>query len=144
MIEIIPLFWICSTNDLDSIFIKNKNVKNIINCSKMKKKDFREFGHNCETLDFPIYKNNLLKANFDIILDYIHRNMMSNILEDKSIVIYCLDGMRYSIFLALLYIIKYGNIERLKAIELLQSKLTPHNIMLSLDLDFDYFLKKYY
>lgn len=140
MIEIMPLFWICSVNDIDSVFIKKNNVKNIINCSKMKKKEFRE----CEILDFPIYKDNLLKANFDIILDYIHRNIMSNILENKSVVIYCIDGMRYSSFLALLYIIKYGNIERLRAIELLQSKLTPYDIVFSLDLDFDYFLKKYY
>lgn len=141
MIEIIPLLWICSVDDLDSIFIKNQKVKNIINCSKMKKK---EYGYNCEILDFPIYKNNLLKANFDIILDYIHRNMISNILENKSIVIYCTDGMKYSSFLVLLYIIKYGNIERLRAIELLQSKMTPTDIILHLDLDFDYFLKKYY
>jgi hypothetical protein len=137
MIEILPLMWLASVNDITHSFIKNKNVKNAINCSKMEKINMP----NVEILDFPINKNNLIKSNFEIILGYIHRHMESNLVNNRSIVIYCLDGETYSPFLALLYIIKYGKMDRLKAIECLQSKLKN---ILHLKLDFDYFLKKYY
>lgn len=138
MIEILPLMWITSTENLTNQFIKNKNVKNIINCSKMKKISTNS---NIEILDFPIHKNNLMKANFDIILEYIYKNIKSNMINNKSIVIYCLDGETYSPFIALLYIIRYGNIPRITAIQLLQDKMRKS---IYLDLDLDYFLKKYY
>lgn len=137
MIEILPLMWLASVDDITHSFIKNKNVKNAINCSKMEKTNMQ----NVEILDFPINKHNLIKSNFEIILGYIHRHMESNLIHNRAIVIYCLDGETYSPFLALLYIIKYGKMDRLKAIECLQSKLKN---ILHLKLDFDYFLKKYY
>ena len=136
MIEIFCGLWVAKMDEINYSFIKEKEINIIINSSRRKKINFNN-NNRIEILDFPIHESYLIKSNFDIILEYIYKN----ILNGKNIVIYCVDGEKYSMMLILLYLMKYGNINRNKAIKLLQSKLDH---IFHLNKDMDIFLCKNY
>ncbi len=130
--EIIPNLWIAAHRDITQTFIKSKRIVCIINCSNQKNNKFIN-----ESLDFPINSGELVRENFEMILQYIHSHLCEY--QNNGVVIYCMDGKMNSPLVALLYVIKYGNIERNRAIQLFRTKYP-----LQFNIDMDYFLKKYY
>lgn len=129
MTEMIPNLWFGSRNTVS--IIEKKNIDIVINCSN----DCKKFQQ--ESLDFYFDEHNLVKENFNIILDYIHKNLKN----DKSVYVYCRDGKEQSAMLILLYIIKYGKVNKNIAIKYFQTKISYY---FDIKNEYDLFLRIYF
>ena len=109
-------------------FIVDNQIKVIINCTL----DYKFSDHkDVQNIRIPLPNNlynsiDTIRQNKDKILTFIDSN-----LENKHILICCLDGTMISPFIVSLYLIKYGGIETSEIKKIIQSK----NQAVSMDFD---------
>lgn len=122
--EILPSLWIISVNCSTS-FILDKQISIIVNCANNKAGGNIYNVKEVEVLDFPIEFNhkNLVKENFDIIVNYIHDNLMTNLLINKSVAISYGRDTSSAISVLTVYLIKYGGMNKEVATKLIKDKL---------------------
>ena len=127
--EVLSGLWI---GDIDIMynkkFIEDNQIKLIINCTIDYK--FSEY-KGVQNVRIPLPNNlynsiDTIKQNKDKILNFIDSN-----LENNHILICCVDGTNISPFIAALYLIKYGEIEKSEIKKIIQSK----NHAVSMDFD---------
>ena len=116
-IEIIPNLYIGDQEIVKSI---NKlNINSVINCTK----DLHFLGrYNEYTLDI---KNNLEKYEIIKMYEYLDETVefiYKNIMNDKSILVFCENGNQKSAIVVAAYLIKYGKINKSEAIKNIRSK----------------------
>jgi hypothetical protein len=127
--EIISGLWIGNVDMMyNKQFINDNNINIIINCTINFK--FNEYP-NIRNIRIPltdvlIQNIDLLRNNKDKILSYIDKS-----LNDNNILICCYDGVTISPFILSLYLIHYGNIDKNKIKQIIQSK----NSTISMDYD---------
>ena len=127
--EIISGLWIGNVDMMyNKQFINDNNINIIINCTINFK--FNEYP-NIRNIRIPltdvlIQNIDLLRNNKDKILSYIDES-----LNDNNILICCYDGVTISPFILSLYLIHYGNIDKNKIKQIIQSK----NSTISMDYD---------
>ena len=127
--EVLSGLWI---GDIDIMynkkFIEDNQIKLIINCTI----DYKFSEHvGVQNVRIPLPNNlynsiDTIKQNKDKILTFIDSN-----LENNHILICCVDGINISPFIASLYLIKYGEIDKSEIKKIIQSK---HQ---SVSMDFD-------
>lgn len=127
--EVISGLWI---GDIDIMynkkFIEDNQIKLIINCTI----DYKFSEHKgVQNVRIPLPNNlynslDTLRQNKDKILNFIDSN-----LENHHILICCVDGINISPFIASLYLVKYGEIEKSEIKKIIQSK----NQAVSMDFD---------
>ena len=129
--EIISKLWIGNYNSAKNIeFIKNKNIKLILNISKnipifksLKTiENIKIIRYDCNENSFNVGKLNKLTS---MINTYINNN--------QGVLIYCNSGLQYSPTIVSLYLIKYANIslEDIESIMITKNKdiFKPDNIL---------------
>jgi hypothetical protein len=118
--EVISGLWI---GDIDIMynkkFIEDNQIKLIINCTiDYKCSDYAGVQNVRIPLPTNLYNSiDTLRQNKDKILTFIDSN-----LENHHILICCLDGTTISPFIASLYLVKYGEIEKSEIKKIIQSK----------------------
>jgi len=127
--EVLSGLWI---GDIDIMynkkFIEDNQIKIIINCTI----DYKFSEHKgVQNVRIPLPNNlynsiDTLRQNKDKILNFIDSN-----LENNHILICCLDGTIISPFIASLYLVKYGEIDKSEIKKIIQSK----NQSVSMDFD---------
>ncbi len=127
--EVLSGLWI---GDIDIMysnkFIVDNQIKLIINCTV----DYKFSDHkDVQNIRIPLPNNlynsiDTIRQHKDKILTFIDSN-----LENKHILICCLDGTMISPFIVSLYLIKYGGIETSEIKKIIQSK----NQAVSMDFD---------
>ena len=127
--EVLSGLWI---GDIDimynKIFIEDNQIKLIINCTI----DYKFSEHNgVQNVRIPLPNNlynsiDIIRQNKDKILTFIDSN-----LENHHILICCVDGTNISPFIASLYLVKYGEIDKSEIKKIIQSK----NQAVSMDFD---------
>lgn len=127
--EVLSGLWI---GDIDIMynkkFIEDNQIKLIINCTI----DYKFSEHvGVQNVRIPLPNNlynsiDTIKQNKDKILTFIDSN-----LENNHILICCVDGINISPFIASLYLIKYGEIDKSEIKKIIQSK----NQSVSMDFD---------
>ena len=127
--EVLSGLWI---GDIDIMynkkFLEDNQIKLIINCTI----DYKFCEHvGVQNVRIPLPNNlynsiDTLRQNKDKILSFIDSN-----LENHHILICCLDGIIISPFIASLYLVKYGEIEKSEIKKIIQSK----NQAVSMDFD---------
>uniref|UniRef100_A0A6C0CCY8 Dual specificity phosphatase catalytic domain-containing protein n=1 Tax=viral metagenome TaxID=1070528 RepID=A0A6C0CCY8_9ZZZZ len=127
--EVLSGLWI---GDIDIMynkkFIEDNQIKLIINCTI----DYKFSEHkDVQNIRIPLPNNlynsiDTIKQNKDKILNFIDSN-----LEDHHILICCVDGTNISPFIASLYLVKYGEIDKSEIKKIIQSK----NKAVSMDFD---------
>ena len=127
--EVLSGLWI---GDIDIMynkkFIEDNQIKLIINCTI----DYKFSDHKgVQNVRIPLPNNlynsiDTLMQNKDKILNFIDSN-----LENNHILICCVDGINISPFIASLYLIKYGEIDKSEIKKIIQSK----NQAVSMDFD---------
>lgn len=127
--EVLSGLWI---GDIDIMynkkFIEDNQIKLIINCTI----DYKFSEHkDVQNIRIPLPNNlynsiDTIKQNKDKILNFIDSN-----LEDHHILICCVDGTNISPFIASLYLVKYGEIDKSEIKKIIQSK----NQVVSMDFD---------
>ena len=127
--EVLSGLWI---GDIDIMynkkFIEDNQIKLIINCTIDYK--FSEY-LGVQNVRIPLTNNlynsiDMIKQNKDKILNFIDSN-----LENHHILICCLDGTIISPFIASLYLVKYGEIDKSEIKKIIHSK----NQVVSMDFD---------
>lgn len=127
--EVLSGLWI---GDIDIMynkkFIEDNQIKLIINCTI----DYKFSEHkDVQNVRIPLPNNlynslDTLRQNKDKILNFIDSN-----LENNHILICCVDGINISPFIASLYLVKYGEIDKSEIKKIIQSK----NQAVSMDFD---------
>ena len=127
--EVLSGLWI---GDIDIMynkkFIEDNQIKLIINCTI----DYKFSEHKgVQNVRIPLPNNlynsiDTIKQNKDKILNFIDSN-----LENNHILICCVDGINISPFIASLYLVKYGEIDKSEIKKIIQSK----NQAVSMDFD---------
>lgn len=127
--EVLSGLWI---GDIDIMynkkFIEDNQIKLIINCTI----DYKFSEHvGVQNVRIPLPNNlynslDTIRQNKDKILNFIDSN-----LENHHILICCVDGTIISPFIASLYLVKYGEIEKSEIKKIIQSK----NQAVSMDFD---------
>ena len=127
--EVLSGLWI---GDIDIMynkkFIEDNQIKLIINCTI----DYKFSEHKgVQNVRIPLPNNlynsiDTIRQNKDTILNFIDSN-----LENNHILICCVDGINISPFIASLYLIKYGEIDKSEIKKIIQSK----NQAVSMDFD---------
>ena len=127
--EVLSGLWI---GDIDIMynkkFIEDNQIKLIINCTI----DYKFSDHKgVQNVRIPLPNNlynsiDTIKQNKDKILNFIDSN-----LENNHILICCVDGINISPFIASLYLVKYGEIDKSEIKKIIQSK----NQAVSMDFD---------
>lgn len=127
--EVLSGLWI---GDIDIMynkkFIEDNQIKLIINCTI----DYKFSDHKgVQNVRIPLPNNlynslDTIKQNKDKILTFIDSN-----LENNHILICCVDGTNISPFIASLYLVKYGEIDKSEIKKIIQSK----NQAVSMDFD---------
>jgi len=127
--EVLSVLWI---GDVDIMynkkFIEDNQIKLIINCTI----DYKFSEHlGVQNVRIPLPNNlynsiDILRQNKDKILNFIDSN-----LENNHILICCVDGTTISPFIASLYLVKYGEIDKSEIKKIIQSK----NQAVSMDFD---------
>ena len=127
--EVLSGLWI---GDIDIMynkqFIEDNQIKLIINCTL----DYKFSEHkDVQNVRIPLPNNiynsiDTIKQNKDKILNFIDSN-----LENNHILICCVDGINISPFIASLYLVKYGEIDKSEIKKIIQSK----NQAVSMDFD---------
>ena len=127
--EVLSGLWI---GDIDIMynkkFIEDNQIKLIINCTI----DYKFSEHKgVQNVRIPLPNNlynslDTLRQNKDKILNFIDSN-----LENNHILICCVDGINISPFIASLYLVKYGEIDKSEIKKIIQSK----NQAVSMDFD---------
>ena len=127
--EVLSGLWI---GDIDIMynkkFIEDNQIKLIINCTI----DYKFSEHkDVQNVRIPLPNNlynsiDTVKQNKDKILNFIDSN-----LENNHILICCVDGTNISPFIASLYLVKYGEIDKSEIKKIIQSK----NKAVSMDFD---------
>ena len=127
--EVLSGLWI---GDIDIMynkkFIEDNQIKLIINCTI----DYKFSEHvGVQNVRIPLPNNlynsiDTIRQNKDKILTFIDSN-----LENNHILICCVDGTNISPFIASLYLVKYGEIEKSEIKKIIQSK----NQAVSMDFD---------
>jgi hypothetical protein len=127
--EVLSGLWI---GDIDIMynkkFLEDNQIKLIINCTI----DYKFSEHKgAQNVRIPLPNNlynsiDTLRQNKDKILNFIDSN-----LENNHILICCLDGTIISPFIASLYLVKYGEIDKSEIKKIIQSK----NQAVSMDFD---------
>lgn len=127
--EVLSGLWI---GDIDIMynkkFIEDNQIKLIINCTI----DYKFSEHkDVQNVRIPLPNNlynsiDTIKQNKDKILTFIDSN-----LENNHILICCVDGINISPFIASLYLVKYGEIDKSEIKKIIQSK----NQAVSMDFD---------
>ena len=118
--EVISGLWI---GDIDIMynkkFIEDNQIKLITNCTiDYKCSDYAGVQNVRISLPTNLYNSiDTLRQNKDKILTFIDSN-----LENHHILICCLDGTTISPFIASLYLVKYGEIEKSEIKKIIQSK----------------------
>ena len=118
MIEILPHFWITGYKKLNPSIINSPLNKVQINTCK--KLDF--IGKNNQysgELKIKILKNEIIQLYkyIENILNTIHKNIIDNI-----IIVVCKSGNQISPLIATCYLIKYGNMNQMQALNCIKSK----------------------
>ena len=119
--EIIPGLWLGEKEISENIqFYKDNNIDIVINCST----DLPFINIDIEKLRLKVNDN--LK-NEEILkmyqnLNYITKYINDNLLLCKNILVHCYAGKQRSATVIIAYLIRYGNINLEKSIELLKSK----------------------
>ena len=120
-IEFIGGLWIGKEIDRRSDnFLSDKGINITINCS-----EDLEFLNNKKEYNNIILEN--IKRYEDIrlseylykITDYIYKNLNIN----KNILIYCKKNEDFYLLILLAYLLRYGNIDLLKSIEIIRTKI---------------------
>lgn len=122
--EILPDLWIGNKFSIENnYFLKEKNIKSIINCTK----DL-EFNHKYKYIDNirisiddnhnSIENNTILYDNLHGIINYIHNKLNHN----DAILIYCDTCKQRSVAIVAAYIIKYGKVSLDQSINYIKSK----------------------
>ena len=127
--EVLSGLWI---GDIDIMynkkFLEDNQIKLIINCTI----DYKFSEHvGVQNVRIPLPNNlynsiDTLRQNKDKILNFIDSN-----LENNHILICCADSIIISPFIASLYLVKYGEIEKSEIKKIIQSK----NQAVSMDFD---------
>lgn len=127
--EVLSGLWI---GDIDIMynkkFIEDNQIKLIINCTI----DYKFSDHKgVQNVRIPLPNNlynsiDTIRQNKDKILNFIDSN-----LENNHILICCVDGINISPFIASLYLVKYGEIDKSEIKKIIQSK----NQAVSMDFD---------
>lgn len=118
MIEILPHFWITSLKKLNtSVIHSSLNKVQINTCKKL---DF--IGKNklySGELKIKILKNEIIQLYkyIENVLNTIHQNIMENV-----IIVVCKSGNQISPLIATCYLIKYGNMNDIQALNCVKSK----------------------
>ena len=127
--EVLSGLWICDIDIMyNKKFIEDNQIKLIINCTI----DYKFSEHkDVQNVRIPLPNNlynsiDTIKQNKDKILTFIDSN-----LENNHILICCVDGTTISPFIASLYLIKYGEIDKSEIKKIIQSK----NQAVSMDFD---------
>ena len=128
--EVLSGLWV---SDIDMIynkkFLEDNQIKVIINCTY--EHPFSEVTKDIQNIRIPLPNNiynciDILRQNKDKILEFINFQ-----LEFNHILICCQDGTCISPFIASLYLIHYGNIQKSEVRKVIQSK----NQAVSMDYD---------
>ena len=117
-IEVISGLWLSDYKiTRNNNFLVNKNIKLLINVSN----DI-PFYKNLKEIDLKYYRfninENLNYKKINKILNIINKN----IIENKSVLIYCNSGTQYSPTLITFYLIKYANIDISNIENIIKSK----------------------
>jgi hypothetical protein len=118
--EIISGLWIGDIDIMYSAkFIEDNQIKLIINCTiDYQIKEHRGVQNVRVPLPNNLYNSiDTIRLNKDKILTFIDSN-----LENKHILICCLDGTTISPFIVSLYLVEYGGIEKSEVKQIIQSK----------------------
>ncbi len=141
--EILIGLWIGDYNDSQNIpFIKNNNIKYIINCTN--NLNFQKID-NINKIRIPLsdHPNHNYINNNKKMLKYLDNTIniiYDNINKNNNILIHCNKGIQRSPTIILAYLIKFGKISKKEAISFLKSKnenfFMPHH-------NFDYSINKF-
>ena len=118
--EILSGLWIGDIDIMYSAkFIEDNQIKLIINCTiDYQIKEHRGVQNVRVPLPNNLYNSiDTIRLNKDKILTFIDSN-----LENKHILICCLDGTTISPFIVSLYLVEYGGIEKSEVKQIIQSK----------------------
>ena len=115
--ELIPGLWIGS-NKQNELTFKRFNIKCTINCEN----DFRfllnsDKQYEKKIIDSTINIKKTVKY-FDESVDFINNNLKKN----NSILVYCDSGLQFSPTIGLAYLIKYGKVDKISAMNYLLLK----------------------
>ena len=120
--EILPGLWIGDAAAAKNLrFLKNKNITCIINCTE--NIPFLEDDLIVHKIRLSV-KDNLEKAEITKLYKLLNStiNKIYSILPDHRILIHCQAGRQRSATVIAAYLMKFGNLSKKEAIEVLQSK----------------------
>lgn len=136
----IPGLWIGDIkSSRDNNLFRKSNIKCVINCENDFKYLLNEYNQ---------YDINLIKKESNLIKTFNYFNQVSefinnNLKECKNILIFCNTGNQFSPTIGIIYLIKYGKIDKISAINFMLSK--NENIFrdkIFLNTAIDFFCKK--
>lgn len=125
LVEIIPDFWF-GDNDISPKFIKEKDIKYIINCQE----DLDFYGKSKEYIDS--IKNEMMRKEINKLYKYLMQmthHIKSNITQSEPILVM---GIKKAYLLILGYLIRYGHMSLDKALFAINTKM-PRKIILSMN-----------
>jgi protein-tyrosine phosphatase len=123
MTEIIPGLWIGDREDaLNAKWLKQHKISVIVNCTKSL--PYIQEGHSLSHIVRVAVNDNLEPIEIDRMSKYLGPviEKIWNWLPEHNILVHCYAGRQRSAAVILAYLIKYGDIELDKAIELLRTK----------------------
>lgn len=124
LVEIIPDLWF-SNNDISPRFIKDKDIKYIINCQE----DLAFFGKSREYIDS--IRGDMLKKEIGALYKYLMQmtqHIHNNIMKGEPILT---AGEKKAHLLIIGYLIRFGHMSLDKALMAINTK-TPKKIMLNM------------
>lgn len=127
--EILVGLWIGDKNDAHNLsFIKNNNIKSIINCTSeidfavcdnIKKYRISIDDYSSKKEQY-LYNNKKILKHFDTICDIIHQYILNN----ESILIHSNLGKQRSVAICVAYLIKYSQLDKKDIIHCIKTKNT--------------------
>lgn len=120
--EILPGLWIGDAEAAENLrFLKNKNITCIINCTD--NIPFVEDSQIVHKIRLSV-KDNLERTEITKLYKLLNTtvNQIYSLLPNHRILIHCKAGRQRSATIIVAYLMKFGNLSKKEAIEILQSK----------------------
>jgi len=119
--EILPNLWLGNINIArNSIFFTKNNIKIVFNCSK----DINFFSNYTENIRIPI-DDNLKKTEIKKMYDYLDKAadlINTKLSNNEGVLVHCYAGKQRSATIIAAFLMKYGKLKSLDAIQSIKSK----------------------
>jgi len=129
LVEIVPDVWIGDINILPQ-FIKEKNIKYIINCQE----DLAFFGRSRDYIES--IKGSMMHKEIKALYKYLYQmtqHIHQNIRKGEPILVVCQTGFKKAPLLLIGYLIRYGHMSLDKALSAINTKVHQKIILSQLD-----------